>query len=112
MILILFNMFVMMVETDDDQKEKKETLFWVNMVFIILFTGECVLKMIAFRQYYFTIGWNVFDFVVIIISIVGKTSFIEICNALIYLHSYVSLFEYMFSKYSALQKVLSRLSAF
>ncbi|XP_048871241.1 sodium channel, voltage-gated, type I-like, alpha [Brienomyrus brachyistius] len=71
MSLILFNMFVMMVETDNDSPEKKRTLFWINLVFICLFTGECLLKMTAFRQYYFTIGWNVFDFVVIIISIVG-----------------------------------------
>jgi len=31
-----------------------------------------VLKMFALRHYYFTIGWNIFDFVVVILSIVGK----------------------------------------
>uniref|UniRef100_A0A8C2JVK4 Sodium channel protein n=1 Tax=Cyprinus carpio TaxID=7962 RepID=A0A8C2JVK4_CYPCA len=71
MILICLNMVTMMVETDDQTKEMDDILYWINLVFIILFTGECVLKMISLRHYYFTIGWNVFDFVVVILSIVG-----------------------------------------
>ncbi len=72
MILICLNMVTMMVETDDQTEEMDNILYWINLVFIILFTGECMLKMISLRQYYFTIGWNVFDFVVVILSIVGK----------------------------------------
>ncbi|XP_035265180.1 sodium channel, voltage-gated, type I-like, alpha isoform X4 [Anguilla anguilla] len=71
MILICLNMVTMMVETDDQTEETDNTLHWINLVFIILFTGECVLKMISLRHYYFTIGWNIFDFVVVILSIVG-----------------------------------------
>uniref|UniRef100_A0A672NTK9 Sodium channel protein n=1 Tax=Sinocyclocheilus grahami TaxID=75366 RepID=A0A672NTK9_SINGR len=71
MILICLNMVTMMVETDDQTKEMDNILYWINLVFIILFTGESVLKMISLRHYYFTIGWNVFDFVVVILSIVG-----------------------------------------
>ncbi|TRZ03778.1 hypothetical protein DNTS_004379, partial [Danionella cerebrum] len=71
MILICLNMVTMMVETDDQTKEMDDILYWINLVFIILFTGECVLKMISLRHYFFTIGWNVFDFVVVILSIVG-----------------------------------------
>nr|XP_019963982.1 PREDICTED: sodium channel protein type 2 subunit alpha-like isoform X1 [Paralichthys olivaceus] len=71
MILICLNMVTMMVETDDQAKDMDDILYWINMVFIVLFTGECVLKMISLRHYYFTIGWNIFDFVVVILSIVG-----------------------------------------
>uniref|UniRef100_A0A452IH92 Sodium channel protein n=1 Tax=Gopherus agassizii TaxID=38772 RepID=A0A452IH92_9SAUR len=71
MILICLNMVTMMVETDDQSDEMKHILYWINMVFIVLFTGECVLKLISLRYYYFTIGWNIFDFVVVILSIVG-----------------------------------------
>ncbi|XP_018584037.1 sodium channel protein type 2 subunit alpha-like isoform X4 [Scleropages formosus] len=71
MILICLNMVTMMVETDDQTKEMDNILYWINLVFIVLFTGECVLKMISLRHYYFTVGWNVFDFVVVILSIVG-----------------------------------------
>jgi hypothetical protein len=49
-------------------------LYWINLVFVIFFTCECVLKMFALRHYYFTIGWNIFDFVVVILSIVGEWS--------------------------------------
>ncbi|XP_064924784.1 sodium channel protein type 2 subunit alpha isoform X4 [Columba livia] len=71
MILICLNMVTMMVETDDQSKEMETILSRINLVFIILFTGEFVLKLISLRHYYFTIGWNIFDFVVVILSIVG-----------------------------------------
>lgn len=72
MILICLNMVTMMVETDDQSQLKVDILYNINMIFIIIFTGECVLKMLALRQYYFTVGWNIFDFVVVILSIVGE----------------------------------------
>uniref|UniRef100_A0A8C3IHT1 Sodium voltage-gated channel alpha subunit 2 n=1 Tax=Chrysemys picta bellii TaxID=8478 RepID=A0A8C3IHT1_CHRPI len=71
MILICLNMVTMMVETDDQSDEMQNNLWWINLVFIVLFTGECILKLISLRYYYFTIGWNIFDFVVVILSIVG-----------------------------------------
>uniref|UniRef100_A0A8D2N7S7 Sodium channel protein n=1 Tax=Zonotrichia albicollis TaxID=44394 RepID=A0A8D2N7S7_ZONAL len=71
MILICLNMVTMMVETDDQSEEMENILYWINLVFIVLFTGEFVLKLISLRHYYFTIGWNIFDFVVVILSIVG-----------------------------------------
>ncbi|KAM8843860.1 sodium channel protein type 4 subunit alpha B isoform 2-T4 [Spinachia spinachia] len=71
MVLICLNMVTMMVETDEQSEEKEMILYWVNLVFIIIFTTECSLKMIALRQHYFAVGWNIFDFVVVILSIVG-----------------------------------------
>ncbi|XP_077184783.1 sodium channel protein type 8 subunit alpha isoform X1 [Paroedura picta] len=71
MLLICLNMVTMMVETDTQSKHMEDILYWINLVFIIFFTCECVLKMFALRHYYFTIGWNIFDFVVVILSIVG-----------------------------------------
>lgn len=41
-------------------------------VFIVIFTIECVMKVIGLRWYYFKQPWNVFDFVVVIFSLVGK----------------------------------------
>uniref|UniRef100_A0A3Q1BYF2 Sodium channel protein n=1 Tax=Amphiprion ocellaris TaxID=80972 RepID=A0A3Q1BYF2_AMPOC len=71
MVLICLNMVTMMVETDDQSPEKEDFLFKVNVAFIVVFTGECVLKLFALRQYFFTNGWNVFDFIVVILSIAG-----------------------------------------
>uniref|UniRef100_A0AAQ4QFI3 Sodium channel protein n=1 Tax=Gasterosteus aculeatus aculeatus TaxID=481459 RepID=A0AAQ4QFI3_GASAC len=71
MVLICLNMVTMMVETDNQSAEKDDFLFKVNVAFIVVFTGECTLKLFALRQYFFTNGWNVFDFVVVILSIAG-----------------------------------------
>ncbi|XP_076844007.1 sodium channel protein type 4 subunit alpha A [Brachyhypopomus gauderio] len=71
MSLIWLNMVTMMVETDDQSEEKKNVLYQINLIFIIIFTGECLLKLLALRHYFFTVGWNVFDFAVVNISIAG-----------------------------------------
>ncbi|KAG7267232.1 LOW QUALITY PROTEIN: hypothetical protein CRUP_010661 [Coryphaenoides rupestris] len=71
MVLICLNMITMMVETDDQTKEKSAFLQAINVFFIIIFTSECLLKMVALRHYYFTTGWNVFDFIVVVLSVIG-----------------------------------------
>nr|XP_035134084.2 sodium channel protein type 10 subunit alpha isoform X3 [Callithrix jacchus] len=69
MVLICLNMITMMVETDEQSEEKTKILGKINQFFVAVFTGECVMKMFALRQYYFTNGWNVFDFIVVVLSI-------------------------------------------
>ncbi|NXC34983.1 SCN2A protein, partial [Campylorhamphus procurvoides] len=71
MVLICLNMVTMMIETDDQSEVMENILYWINLVFVVLFTGECLFKIFSLRYYYFTIGWNIFDFVVVILSIVG-----------------------------------------
>ncbi|NXD20249.1 SCN2A protein, partial [Spelaeornis formosus] len=71
MVLICLNMVTMMIETDDQTELMRNILYWINLVFVVLFTGECVFKIFSLRYYYFTIGWNIFDFVVVILSIIG-----------------------------------------
>ena len=72
MMLIIVNMVTMMVETDEQSERMESVLYKVNLAFIMLFTTECLIKILALRCYFFTIGWNIFDFVVIILSIVGR----------------------------------------
>uniref|UniRef100_A0A8C6LRV0 Sodium channel protein n=1 Tax=Nothobranchius furzeri TaxID=105023 RepID=A0A8C6LRV0_NOTFU len=71
MMLIIVNMVTMMVETDQQSERMEFILNMINLVFIIIFTTECLIKIFALRCYFFTVAWNVFDFVVIILSIVG-----------------------------------------
>ncbi len=42
-----------------------------NLFFIVIFTAEMLLKIFALRQHYFTEPWNLFDFVVVILSLGG-----------------------------------------
>ncbi|XP_054887668.1 sodium channel, voltage-gated, type I-like, alpha isoform X2 [Poeciliopsis prolifica] len=71
MVLIWLNMVTMMVETEGQSDEWERNLRIINIVFIVIFSGECLLKMIALRHYFFINGWNIFDFIVVILSIVG-----------------------------------------
>ncbi|XP_046884070.1 sodium channel protein type 4 subunit alpha-like [Hypomesus transpacificus] len=71
MMLIIVNMVTMMVETNEQSERMESILNKINLVFIFIFTSECLIKIFALRCYFFTVGWNIFDFVVIILSIVG-----------------------------------------
>ena len=72
MMLIIVNMVTMMVETNEQSERMESILNKINLVFIFIFTSECLIKIFALRCYFFTVGWNIFDFVVIILSIVGR----------------------------------------
>nr|AUY61921.1 sodium channel Nav1-delta [Lethenteron camtschaticum] len=68
MALICLNMLVMMIETDSQSKEMENALHYINIIFIAMFSAECLLKLFALRQYYFKFAWNIFDIVVIVMS--------------------------------------------
>ncbi|KAM9572880.1 sodium channel protein type 5 subunit alpha-like [Guaruba guarouba] len=71
MILICLNMITMMVETYEQSETKTNVLNKINILFVAIFTAECVLKLVALRQYYFSNAWNIFDLVVVIMSLVA-----------------------------------------
>ncbi|XP_077411917.1 sodium channel protein type 4 subunit alpha B-like isoform X2 [Vanacampus margaritifer] len=62
---------VLMVETYHQSFEKEFIIHWINFAIIVIFTLEFVLKIIALRKHYFAFGWNIFDFVLVILFIVG-----------------------------------------
>lgn len=43
----------------------------LNLFFIVIFTTEMLLKIFALRHHYFSEMWNLFDFVVVLLSIVS-----------------------------------------
>ncbi|OWK58503.1 Sodium channel protein type 5 subunit alpha [Lonchura striata] len=69
--LICLNMITMMVETYEQSETKTNILSKINILFVTIFTAECVLKLLALRQYYFSNAWNIFDLVVVIMSLVA-----------------------------------------
>ncbi|KAI8480809.1 hypothetical protein Bbelb_414440 [Branchiostoma belcheri] len=72
MAFIMFNMLTMMMEHYGSSDQFKYILEKINLVFIAVFTGEMVWKMIAFGPKYFSQGWNIFDFVVVVMSIITQ----------------------------------------
>uniref|UniRef100_A0A8C2G650 Sodium channel protein n=1 Tax=Cyprinus carpio TaxID=7962 RepID=A0A8C2G650_CYPCA len=69
------NLFIGVIIDNFNQQKNIITieyiLYYVNLAFIVVFTTECIIKLIALRCYFFTVSWNIFDFVVVILSIVG-----------------------------------------
>merc|ERR1719471_2815400 len=72
MIFIGLNMLTMTLDHYGQSEMWVFALENLNMGFICIFTTECVLKIFALRQHYFKEPWNIFDFVVVILSILGK----------------------------------------
>ncbi|XP_049654283.1 sodium channel protein type 5 subunit alpha-like isoform X1 [Accipiter gentilis] len=66
---ICLNMVIMMAEGSQDGI--KDILNKINYFFVAVFTGECVIKILALRHYFFTSGWNIFDLAVVVLSLVS-----------------------------------------
>ncbi|XP_003794518.1 sodium channel protein type 11 subunit alpha [Otolemur garnettii] len=69
--LIILNMVIMMAESYNLTEDTKTILDNLNRAFVVIFTIECLIKIFALRQYYFINGWNLFDCVVVVLSIVS-----------------------------------------
>lgn len=72
MLVILLNMLTMAMEHYGQSEEFTMVLKYINQVFIAIFTLECVMKLLALRWYYFKQPWNIFDFIVVVFSILGE----------------------------------------
>jgi hypothetical protein len=59
----------MLVATNDQTDQKTEILKQINFFFSIIFIMECVLKLLTFGKGYFLSGWNIFDFFVVMASL-------------------------------------------
>uniref|UniRef100_A0A1I8HN50 Sodium channel protein n=1 Tax=Macrostomum lignano TaxID=282301 RepID=A0A1I8HN50_9PLAT len=70
-ILIFLNMVAMMIDHYKEQPAITQCLSLINIIFTAVFTVEAIIKIIGLRWHYFRFAWNVFDFVIVILSIVG-----------------------------------------
>ena len=72
MLFIGLNMLAMTLDHYHQNEMWSFALDNLNMGFIVVFSSECILKIFALRLYYFKEPWNMFDFVVVVLSILGK----------------------------------------
>lgn len=78
MIIMLFiglNMLTMTLDHYQQSDTFSNVLDYLNMIFIVIFSSECLLKIFALRYHYFVEPWNLFDFVVVMFSILSKYKF-------------------------------------
>ncbi|XP_073830190.1 sodium voltage-gated channel paralytic isoform X26 [Musca autumnalis] len=71
MLFIGLNMFTMTLDRYDASEAYNNVLDKLNGIFVVIFSGECLLKIFALRYHYFKEPWNLFDVVVVILSILG-----------------------------------------
>ncbi|XP_021513138.1 sodium channel protein type 7 subunit alpha [Meriones unguiculatus] len=70
-LLICFQATTIMIQNDEQGSQMEAAVYWMNSIFVMLFTLECILKLTAFHCHYFTNAWNVHDFTVVVFSITG-----------------------------------------
>jgi len=66
MICILLNTLVLAIQWYDMPQGTIDVLTVFNYIFMIIFTLECIIKLIALKCAYFKDQWNIFDFVVVV----------------------------------------------
>ncbi|KQS30199.1 uncharacterized protein Dere_GG19319, isoform AZ [Drosophila erecta] len=71
MLFIGLNMFTMTLDRYDASETYNAVLDYLNAIFVVIFSSECLLKIFALRYHYFIEPWNLFDVVVVILSILG-----------------------------------------
>lgn len=72
MLFIGLNMLTMTLDHYQQAETFSIVLDYLNMIFIVIFSTECMMKIFALRYHYFTEPWNLFDSVVVVLSILGK----------------------------------------
>lgn len=70
-VLIFFNMLSMGIEHYDQPHAIFFLLEVSNAFFTTVFSLEAIVKIVGLRHHYFTVPWNVFDFLLVLASIFG-----------------------------------------
>ena len=93
MLFIGFNMVTMTMDHYQQSETFTIILDYLNMIFICIFSTECLMKIFALRYHYFVEPWNLFDVVVVALSIASTyfmtmltTSDLMIFKAKIYIY--------------------------
>jgi len=71
---IVANTVVLAMEHHGASHALEAALIVANNVFMAVFTAECVIKIMALQKEYFQSGWNVFDFIIVLISYIDLAS--------------------------------------
>ena len=70
MFCILLNTIIMALIWFDQPKELPSVIEIFNYVFMFVFTIEMIIKIIALQLIYFREGWNKFDFLIVMVTLI------------------------------------------
>lgn len=73
-VVISFNTVMVLLETDITAKDEAipSWMYIVSLVMIFIYTVELILRLFAYRSYFFKNGWNIFDFAVVSSDLVSE----------------------------------------
>jgi len=66
---IILNTLVMALTWFDEPKQLSEVTEVLNIIFMVIFTLEAIIKIVAFKKLYFKDAWNIFDFTIVVSTI-------------------------------------------
>ncbi|XP_076465332.1 sodium channel protein 1 brain-like [Babylonia areolata] len=69
-LLIALNMVAMAIEHYNQSQAVTQTLKILNIIFTSVFILEAVVKLLGLRWHYFRVPWNIFDFLIVLLSLV------------------------------------------
>ena len=69
MFCILMNTAVMALVWFDQPEELPNIFEIVNYIFMVIFTAEAIIKIVALRSLYFRDSWNIFDFNIVSVTL-------------------------------------------
>lgn len=82
LIVIIVNMVSMGLETVKSLEEYKYIFFIIDQVCLWIFIVEIVIKFIAYNKDFFKYKWNIFDLVIVAVSILSSFSYFTVLRVL------------------------------
>ena len=80
--VILINGIVLGVETTRGLSDTTmQILYWIDRLCLFIFVIELAMKLLVYRVSFFRQGWNIFDFVIVGISLIPATGPLSILRA-------------------------------
>ncbi|WP_419147430.1 ion transporter [Pseudoalteromonas 'SMAR'] len=79
--VILFNAITLGLETTQFGKDNASILHKIDLVVLVIFSLELLLKLIVYRFRFFKSGWNCFDFIIVAISWAPSSGALSVLRA-------------------------------
>ncbi|MGB7261973.1 MAG: ion transporter [Albidovulum sp.] len=81
--VILFNAIILGLETSDSvMAQAGPLIFALDMLCLMIFVAEISMKLFVYRLQFFRGGWNVFDFLIVAISLVPAVQGLSVLRAM------------------------------
>jgi len=71
MVLIILNTITYTIKWYGMDESISQTVYYLNVAFTVLYLIEAIIKLYGLRIHYFADNWNVFDFAIVIISLIN-----------------------------------------